>query len=62
MQEFKTIREVAQTKLISEWYLRKMVKDGTVPGVYRGNRFMVNFTLFSEQLDRESRAAIRVSQ
>lgn len=57
MPEFKTIREVARTGLISEHYLRIMVKKGECPGVRSGNRFLVNVQALTEKLDRMSRSA-----
>ena len=56
MPEFMTIRKVAQLGLISESHLRRMVKTKTCPGVYSGNRFLVNVTALAEQLDAQSRA------
>ena len=50
MAEFKTIRETAATGLISEHYLRLMVKRGECPGIQNGTRFLINF----EKLDRQS--------
>ena len=58
MPEFRTIREVAKSGLISEHQLRIMVKQNMCPGIYRGTKFMVNVTALAEQLDAESRAAV----
>ena len=55
MPEFKTIRQTAATGLISEHYLRIMVKRGDCPGVRSGNRFLVNVPALREKLDKESR-------
>ena len=55
MPEFKTIRQVAKSKLISENYLRQLVAQNKCPGIYSGNRFLVNVTLLREMLDDESR-------
>ena len=59
MPEFMTIRKVAQRGLISETLLRRMVKNKTCPGVYSGNRFLVNVTALTEQLDAQSRANVK---
>lgn len=59
MPEFMTIREVAQRGLISETLLRRMVKNQACPGVYSGNRFLVNVTALAEQLDAQSRANVK---
>ena len=47
---FKTIRETAKTGLLSEYSLRLMCAQGTLPGFYVGNRYMVNVDALVEQL------------
>lgn len=59
MPEFKTIRKVAATGLISEHQLRMMVARGECPGLYVGNRFNVNVTALAEMLDAQSRANVK---
>ena len=54
-QKFLTIRQTAATGILSEHHLRMMEKQGRLPGVRSGNRFLVNTALLIEQLDRESR-------
>ena len=54
-QKFLTIRQTAATGILSEHHLRMMEKQGRLPGVRSGNRFLVNTTLLIEQLDQESR-------
>ena len=56
MPEFKTIRQTAATGLLSEHRLRLLVAAGACPGIWAGNRFLVNVPALAEQLDRESRA------
>lgn len=58
MTNFKTIRQTAALGLISENRLRIMVAQQLVPGIWSGNRFMVNVDALAEQLDRESRANV----
>lgn len=55
MPEFKTIREVARTGLISEHYLRMMVKRGECPCIKSGNRVLVNVPALREKLDAMSK-------
>lgn len=55
MPEFKTIRQTAATGLLPEYRIRIMVAQGSCPGFMAGNRFMVNVTALSEELDRMSR-------
>lgn len=57
--KFLTIRQTAATGIITEHQLRIMVAAGACPGIKTGNRFMVNVTALAEQLDAESRAAVR---
>lgn len=54
--KFPTIRQTAKTGILSEHSLRLMVAQGRCPGIYSGNRFLVNYDLLVEQLDRESLA------
>lgn len=39
---YHTIREAAKITGLSEYYIRQQVKAGVAPGVYSGNRFMVD--------------------
>ena len=55
MPEFLTIRQAAARGIISEYFIRLMVKSGTCPGVWSGNRFLVNFSALVEQLDVASK-------
>ena len=55
MPEFKTIRQTAATGILAEHRIRIMVAQGNCPGFKVGNRFMVNVTALSEQLERMSR-------
>ena len=53
---FMSIRQVAQTGLISEHCLRLMEKQGKLPGVYSGKKKLVNVQQLMAQLDSESRS------
>ncbi len=53
---FTTIRGAAKAGIAPENYLRMLEKQGRLPGVRSGNRFLVNIPLLVEQLDRESLA------
>ena len=52
---FKTIRQVARYLDISESLVRRLVAQGVCPGVYAGNRFLVNVEALREYLEAESR-------
>lgn len=56
--EFKTVKQTARTGLITEYRLRLMVAQKKCPGVYNGNRFMVNVDALAELLERESRPEV----
>ena len=47
---FLTIRQVSSLRILPEATLRRLVKQGKVPGFYSGNRFMVNLDRLIEQL------------
>ena len=53
--KFKTIRQTAATGILPEHRLRIMQKNAELPGIYAGNRFLVNVDALREQLDAESR-------
>lgn len=55
-QKFQTIRQTAKLGILSEYNLRLRLAQGRLPGVYAGNRFMVNLPLLEKQLDAESAA------
>lgn len=55
MTNFKTIRQTAATGLISEHFLRMIVKQNRCPGIYSGTRFLVNVDALAEMLDADSR-------
>ncbi len=59
MPEFKTIRQAAAMGIISEHYLRQLVARGECPGVWSGNRFLVNVSALAELLDERSRTNAR---
>ena len=60
MTTYKTIRQTAALGILSEHFLRQLVARGQCPGVYTGNRFLVNVEALVEQLERQSREAVNV--
>lgn len=60
MAEFKTIRETAKTGLLSQYRLRILVANGQCPGIYAGNRFLVNVKALSEMLEAQSKKAVNM--
>ena len=55
-QRFLTIRQAAATGILTEHHLRLLEKQGKLPGIRSGNRFLINVPILIEQLDRESLA------
>lgn len=45
-----TVRQVAKTGLISEYALRRLVKQGKVPCIALEHKVLINFDAFVEQL------------
>ena len=52
--KFLTIREVANTGLLSELTLRRRVAEKSIPFIHTGNRVLINYPKLLEELDRES--------
>ena len=52
---FRTVRQVARYLEIPESLVRRLVAQGVCPGVYSGNRFLVNVEALREYLEAESR-------
>lgn len=52
---FQTVRQVARYLEIPESFVRRLVAQGVCPGVYSGNRFLVNVDALREYLEAESR-------
>jgi len=59
MSKFKTIRQTAAMGIMTEHYLRQLVAQGRCPGIRTGNRFMINVEALIEQLEAESKKAVR---
>lgn len=52
---FMTIRQTAATGIVPEHLLRQWQKQGRLPGIRTGNRFLVNFTMLIEDLNAASK-------
>ena len=52
---FRTVRQVARYLEIPESLVRRLVAQGVCPGVYSGNRFLVNTEALRDYLNNESR-------
>ena len=61
MSTFKTIRQVAALGVLPEYRIRLLVAQGKCPGIYAGNRFLVNVEALAEMLDQQSRRAVKAN-
>ena len=50
LNSWPSIREVAKQGPLTEYCLRLMLKQGTLPGVYSGKKFLVNYDALLEQI------------
>lgn len=55
MTTYRSVRKTAKELDFPEHRIREMIKQGICPGIYSGNRFLVNVGALVEQLDAESR-------
>ena len=60
-KRFLTIRQTAKLGLLSEYQLRLWQKQGKLPGVYSGVKFMVNVPQLEEKLEEISMQIGRAS-
>ena len=58
MSTFKTIRQTAALGVLPEHRIRLLVAQGKCPGIYTGNRFMVNVDALTDFLDKQSREVV----
>ena len=54
---FMSIKETCIFTGLSQAYLRKGVKDGSVPYIMAGAKYLINVPQLMKRLDRESEAA-----
>lgn len=52
---YQRIRELKENSGESEFFIRRLLKEGLLPGHYSGNRFMVDVSRFEELLDTLSK-------
>ena len=50
---YVTIRQAARLPEVpfAEYTLRKMNRDGKIPGVYAGKKFLINLDLFLQEIN-----------
>ncbi len=59
MATFKTPRQEAATGSLTEHHLRVLIAKGMCPGIYIGNRFLINSEALAEMLEKQSREAVK---
>ena len=64
MEMFRTIRQTASDGILTEHRLRKMQREGRLPGIFVGNRFLVDQSALVEMLhvDASRNLVTRVEQ
>ena len=60
MTSMEPIRETAKLGLLTEHRLRILLKQGLLPGVYCGNRFLVDVDALREWLNKQSEQRARL--
>ena len=59
MTDLRTIKAAAKLGILPEHRMREMLKRGELPGIFHGNRFMVNLGLLEQLIESESRANVQ---
>ena len=54
LKMFNTINETAKISGLSSKYLRRLLKESRLPGIYCGTRFMVNYPEFIKAVSADS--------
>lgn len=54
IKPFMTLKETCQHTGLSVYSLRQGVKDGTIPHVVRGGKYLVNVPMLLERMNQES--------
>ena len=55
---FMNLTDACKATGLSTYYLRRACKNGTIPHIMCGNKYMVNVPALREMMDTESRAAV----
>jgi len=57
--KFVSIRNAAKIGPLSEYALRQMLAENRLPGIYVGQKFLINYPLLLRQLENDSLLAVR---
>lgn len=55
---FQTIESAARSTGLSQYFLRRSVRDGSCPHIKSGSTYLINVPLLIEQLNEKSLATI----
>ncbi len=61
-KRFMSIRETSRFTGISECYLRKGIRENTIPHFMSGCKALINVPLFLESMDEQSRRSVNGKQ
>lgn len=53
-RRFQTIADATRTTGLSQYFIRRGCKDGSIPHIKSGAKFLVNIPLLLEAMDRQS--------
>jgi len=53
-RRFQTIADATRTTGLSQYFIRRGCKDGTIPHIKSGTKYLVNVPLLMECMDRRS--------
>lgn len=56
---FLSIKDACAVTGLSQNYLRQGCRDGSIPHICAGAKYLINTVALLEQLDRQSREAVR---
>ena len=48
---FVTVKQLASMGILSEYCIRRMLKEGKLPAIYSGKKALINFETFCSQLN-----------
>lgn len=51
---YQTIQETCETTGLSQYYLRSGCKEGKIPYIQSGSKYLINVPLLLEKLEREA--------
>ena len=57
-QRFQTFADASRTTGLSQYFLRRGCKAGTIPHIKSGSKYLVNIPLLVQQLNEQSVATL----